>query len=148
MQPDLPDDIWNDLLVLHLAGEASGETRRLVEERLARDPAFAAAAERAREGDREARVEPSLLAASQAPAAQLERRALAATKRWLRLRQTLFGLALASLLIPFSFVADGRGIQYFALRDAPAAALPLLAASSFLWLAWFWVGHRTKATGL
>ena len=144
---NLHEDVWNDLLVLHLADEASDETRRLVEQRIASDPAFAAAAERARNDAPHFGTANAPFDASKAPA-DLERRALAKTKHWLLLRQTLFGLALATLLIPFSLGFNSSGLIYFALRDSPELSILLLAMSAALWLAWYWLKRQTRTTGL
>jgi hypothetical protein len=143
--PNLHEDVWNDLLVLHLADEASSETRRLVEQRIASDPAFATSAEKARTDASE--TPHDLLEASAAPA-NLERRALAKTKRWLLLRQTLFSLALTTCLLPFSLGFDRSGICYFALRDSPELSILLLTISAALWIAWYWLRRRTRTTGL
>lgn len=119
-------DVVLDLLPLYLAGEASADTRRLVDAFLATDPQLARIA-----GDGTA-APPRLPAADDTQA----RASLARTRRLLLRRQMAFGVALALTLAPFSFAFNGDRLAWAMWRDAPATATMCAAGAAICW-AWF-----------
>ncbi len=137
-------DVIRDLLPLYVAGEASAATRALVEERLAADPALARLAAEASALD--GRIGAGAEAA--APSAGTERRAFSETRRLLRLRSWLLGLALTATLMPLSFEFDAAGLHFLLLENAPAVASLSLAAGIGLWIAYARVSRRLRVTGL
>lgn len=137
--------VIRDLLPLYLAGEASPETRRLVEEHLAEDPELARLAAAAATADPEFQ---RLAAAGPLPPPTSGKAALDATRRLLRWRSWLLAGAIFTTLLPFSIYGSDRGIEFFLLRDAPATAALSLSAAAALWLAFWRLSRRLRVTGL
>src|SRR5689334_11531795 len=86
-------DVIQDLVVVYLSGEASADTRRLVEEYLAQDPEMAERVKGAQ----------SFTVPQAAPPPSLERRALDRTRQLLGRRNLLLWLALFLSYLPLSF---------------------------------------------
>jgi anti-sigma factor RsiW len=137
-------DVIRDLLPLYVAGEGSPATRALVEQGLADDPELARLVRELAAGDQ------SLADAARevAPAAGSERRALDATRRWLRRRSQLMALALAATLLPLSFSYGPEGLHFFVLEGTPWAVSVLWTAAVGLWIAYWHAGRRLRVTGL
>jgi anti-sigma factor RsiW len=140
----LHPDVLRDLLPVYLAGEASPATRALVEEHLARDPELARLVREAAEESFSGLAD--LPVAATAGTAQ--KAALDETRRALRLRSLLLGLAIAATLLPLSFVFDEGGLRFVLLSTAPEAASLLLAAALGLWIGFWRVSRRLSVTGL
>ena len=135
-------DVITDLLPAYLSGEASADTRAMVEEFLKSDPEFA---QQARSAQR-----PDLLRAAPVslPPGQ-ERIALARTKSLLRRRTWLLALALFFTAFPFSFVAESeRGLVWMMLRDFPAGAAASGVLALLCWAGYVMTHHRLRPTGL
>ena len=137
-------DVIRDLLPLYVAGEGSPATRALVEQELADDPELARLVREMTAGERSL----AEVAREVAPSAANERRALLATRRQLRRRSWLMGLAIAATLLPLSVQGDSEGVHFFVLEGAPWAASVLWSAAVALWIAYWHVGRRLKVTGL
>jgi hypothetical protein len=120
----LPRDVILDLLPLYMAGEASADTRRLVEAHLADDPDLARTV---RDG---AIIDPPRSTGVVSPDTQL--RSLLATRRRLRLRAWIVGLALFFTLFPFSFFHDGHETHWLWAK-APGVAVALGVVALALW---------------
>ena len=134
----ITQDVIADLLPLYKAGEASADTRLLVEAFLKADPGLM----RGRSVD-------DALKAAPAPAVERERRqALARTVYLLKRRQMFFAFALCFTLLPMSFVFSGEGITWLMWRDAPDAAQGLLAAAAVSWLLFLRARNQLRATGI
>jgi hypothetical protein len=137
----LPREVMNDLLAVYLAGEASPETRALVEERARDDEDFAAALRVA------ARVE--VRPAAERPSADLEIRSLKMTREFVRLRSVFLGMAIFFSLLPLSFVYSTQAGFRWLVWDTSAglgyASLALAAAS---WVAWYSMNRQVKRAGL
>src|SRR5258705_12913512 len=134
-------DVIRDLLPLHLAGEASADTRTLVEEFLKDDPEF----------ERSIAHEPGRLVAAEIPsvlAQESEMKTIEATKRMVRLQSVVFACAILFSLIPFSFGSiDSRGTHWM-WADAPAgAALSGLIGLS-CWTIYLTMRRTLRARGL
>jgi anti-sigma factor RsiW len=141
----LHPDVLRDLLPVYLAGEASPATRALIEEHLARDPELASLV-------REAAAE-NLSGLADLPVTPtgeptFEKAALDETRRALRLRSLLLGLAIAATLLPFSCVVDEDGLRFVLLSTAPEAVSLLLSAALCLWIGFWCVSRRLRVTGL
>ena len=122
---DITRNVITDLLPAYLSGDASPDTRALVEEFLRRDP------ELQRNLDEQRR-------ALSLPAAPLSRAheadALERTRRALRRRSWLLGFALAFTFAPLSCAFDTtRGLFFLLLRDATPVAGVLWAAAILFW---------------
>jgi len=134
-------DVIHDLLPAYLAGEASADSVALVDQFLLDDP------ELARE------VAP--LRANPLPATSVELRpdrekeTLNMTKRLLRSRGILMGLAIFFTLSPFSFRFDNGRITWQFLLNAPPLATALVwMAALGCWGGFLYVRRRLQGTGL
>jgi hypothetical protein len=137
-------DVVLDLMPLYLAGEASPDTRALVEDSLREDPALAA---RVRAGDRALIPDRPL-----APAPTTELASLLRTRRTLgRLRWTC---ALATTLTAISLAVrvefrDGRLTTFrFLVADEQLLFGTCLLAAATLWWLYFRMRRRARGTGL
>jgi hypothetical protein len=132
-------DVIYDLLPLYFAGQVSEDTKTLVADFFKADPEFGRMAERfaslitderrSREG------------------ARTEIAALGRTRRVVRYRNQLIGLAVAFSLMPFAF-GVGDGPAFFMLRDKPRLAVLFAVFAAVLWLGAFVTGRRSRQTGL
>ena len=136
---NITKDVINDLLPLYEAGEASADTRALVEAFLKADPGLL--------DDRS--VDASLKAVP-APASERDRRqALARTVYLLKRRQMFFAFALCFTLMPLSLAgSSSTGVTWMMWRDAPDAAGAFVAAAVVCWVFFLRARHQLRATGL
>jgi len=117
-------NVVNDILPLYEAGEASEDSRALVEEFLRENPDFQ------REIlERAARAESLLAQPFPSPGPNLEKATLERTRRFMRARGVMLSLAIACWVIPFSFAIDSHGLRWILWRDNPRLALLFLAWS-------------------
>ena len=133
-------DVITDLLPLYLAGEASGDTRALLEEYLRENPEFASTV-------REATARGAVLLDS-APVSGLatdqEKATLERVRRFNRRRTLLLALTFGCALTVLAFSFEGRQVRWVMLRDSPWQAL-LLMVSSFVCLAMYLsMGRRLR----
>jgi anti-sigma factor RsiW len=131
-------DVVRDLLTVCLAGEASADSRALVDEWLRSDPELARQAEAARRADL-----PPVPAAE--PTA--EKRALLKTKRRLRGRMILLGVAVYVTLLPLTVVFNSHGYRGLLIEDWPERIVVMVIAAG-LWIAFFATSKRLRASGL
>jgi anti-sigma factor RsiW len=134
-------DVVRDLLPVYLAGEASADTRRVVEDFLASDQGLAAEVAEAQ------RAELSL-PATPAPDQNAEKRALDATRQMLKHRTSTLATAIFFTLAPFTATFDGSGFRFVFLRDKPVIAIAWWATAAILWIAHIWFRKRTRVSGL
>ncbi len=133
-------DVARDLLTAVLAGEASADSRRLVEEFLARDPELAREAEALRAA--------LALPAPPARAPSAEKRTLDATRQLLKQRSATFAVALFFTLLPFSFVVQGSKVTFLLIRDAPVVGLVWWATAGVMWIWHLAIRRRLRVSGL
>jgi hypothetical protein len=137
----LPREVRNDLLTLYLAGEASAETRALVEEWAREDQEFAAAIEAA------ARLDVGH--APVKPAADLEIRSLKMTREFVRLRSVFMAMAIFFSLLPFSFAFGGEaGFRWLVWDTSPGLGVASVSLAVASWVAWYVMNQRVKRAGL
>ena len=132
-------DVITDLLPLYLAGEASADTRALLEIYLREHPDFAA--------DVRAHAERSaaLLAGSPAPPPpDHEKVTLERVRRFNRKRSYLLALAIAFTLIPFSFAFVGDDVRWVMVRDNPRQAVTLWLVAVACWICYVTMGRRVR----
>jgi hypothetical protein len=122
-------DIVADLLPAYLSGEASADTKALIDELAARDPAIAALVGSARDERTDGIPVPIVLPPN------LERDIVTRTRAVLRRRSWTLALALFFTALPFTFGFDSAGITFLMMRDQPGSRLFLLAA------AWLWFDY-------
>ena len=135
--------VVNDLLPLYQAGEASEDSRALVEEFLSGNPDFQREVlERAALADS---IPPQTLLS---PGPNVEKSALERTRRYLRARIVMLSLAIACWLIPFSFAFDGHGLRWILWRDNPGLAFCFIALSVVFAAAHTFLGWRLRRGGM
>jgi anti-sigma factor RsiW len=137
--------VVDDLLPAYFSGEASADTRALVEEYFRQDPAFELEARRAADAlNAIASAELSM------PDASSERAALKRAKRTLRIQAVLVAVAstftLNAISLGFSFeVAGGHlRVHWFAFTEQRIAVAVLLALSVIFWALYFRVRRRVR----
>ena len=125
-------DVVQDLLTVYLSGEATADTRALVEEWLRTDADLGRQVDEARRGG----LPPVTL-----PAPSVEQQALSRTKRGLRLRAITLGVAIyvSTLLLTVTF--NRHGFQGLMIQDWWERIL-LLAIAAGLWVAYFRMSRR------
>ncbi len=134
-------EIVKDLLPLYVSGEASPDSRVLVESFLREDPELARLADALRAEE----LAPAR-GASAPPGAGRE--ALSRAKSLLRRRTRLLAFALLFSGLPLTCAFDQTGVRFLLLRDAPALASASLAVASVLWIAYAVTVRRLRVTGL
>jgi hypothetical protein len=116
-------DVVTDLMPLYLAGDASADTTRLVEDFLAADGEFAAMVKQSAM----LRLEPL-----PGPPAGGEMRALLRTRRLVKRRSWYLGLAVACMLTPLTFFFNEHGLVWVMWRDSfPMAVFFWIWAAGF-----------------
>jgi hypothetical protein len=134
-------EIVLDLLPVYIAGDASADTRSLVEEFLAQDPELRALVESARN--------PRLPETPQVDELQsLEIKSLDRTRRLLNRKMWLFSFSLVFSLLPMSFIFDSHGIVFLMARDHPLIAGGSLLAALAGWIAYLDICRRLSMTGM
>jgi anti-sigma factor RsiW len=133
-------DVIQDLLPAYAAGEASADTVALVEEFLRQHPDMARAAESLRTNP--------FAGTDRMPAPDREKEALDMTRRLLRWRGILLGLAVFLTLFPFSFGFHNQRIVWRLLDMPPQIALLVCLAAMACWGGFIYVRRRLQGTGL
>ena len=129
-------DVVIDLLPAYLSGEASADTRALIEEVAAREPAVARLIESARrEGSEPMLQQPLVLPPD------LERETVSRTRSALQWRSWLLALAITCTLLPFSMAFGGGHASFVLFRDEPASRVLWLIAPVF-WSGYWALGRR------
>jgi anti-sigma factor RsiW len=131
-------DIVKDLLTVYLAGEASADTRTLVEEWLRTDPELARHAQQARSID---------LPVTPALPRTTEKRALDRTRRRLRARTVLFGTAVYVTTLPLSVTFGKNGFNGLLIDNWPERWV-VLAIAAMLWAFYVRAARRARVSGL
>ena len=134
-------EIVKDLLPLYVSGEASADTRALVEEFLREDQELARLADALR-------AEELAPARGESAPSGSGRAALSKTKGLLRRRTWTLALALFFTALPLSFDFGDAGLRFLLIRDAPALGAASLAVACALWIAYAVTVRRLRVTGL
>lgn len=136
---NLTPNVIRDLLTVYLAGDASADTRVLVEECLARDPALKAEADAATAGLQ--------LPPTPAPPTA-EKRALDKTRELMKTRTSTLVTAVLFTALPFTFTFSGGRITFVLFRDQPVIAGAWWLTAAVLWACHLWVRRRLAVSGL
>lgn len=132
-------DVITDLLALSLAGEASADSRALIESFLAQDREFA--------GIVAARAERPALEVAPAPLEpDVEMRTLRRARQLLNWRSVLIACGIFFGLFPVTFSAESRGPRWL-LLDSPAGAAFSAALAILSWGGYFWIRRVLRARG-
>jgi len=133
-------DVIRDLMPVYAAGEASADTRALVESAVRLDPDLAAMLAALRE-DAPALTPP-------APSRATDLVGVERTKGLLRQRTGFLAAAVVGTLVPFTFAFSGTDLRFFMLRDAPLVAVACLACALSFWIAYGVTVRRLRVRGL
>jgi len=134
--------VIDDLLPLYLEGEASADTRALVDAYLQQDEELGRLV-------RAAALERSALMTAHPETAlspDVERRALTQTRTVLRRQSWTLALAILMTVLPFTSGDLGEGGTFFMLRDMPQSAWLWVVAGA-LWLRYWWVRRTLRGAG-
>lgn len=129
-------DVVRDLLTIYLAGEATADTRTLVEEWLRGDPELARQAEGARR---------LTLPPVSAPARTTEKRALDRTRRYLRWRSVLLGFTIYVTTLPLSITFSSAGGYEGLLIDDWPERIVIMAIAAALWVVYWRMSRPMRA---
>jgi anti-sigma factor RsiW len=135
---EITREVIKDLLAVHLAGEASPDTRALIEDWLRTDPELARQVEQAKRSD---------LPAAPAPPPTTEKQALDRTRRQLRWRTILFGTAIYVSTLPFSVTFNRAGFRGLLIEDWSERGV-VIAAAIVLWAVYWRQSRRMRVSGL
>jgi anti-sigma factor RsiW len=138
---NVTDDVLNDLLTLYLAGEASADTRALIEERARREPAFAAKLEAARAVDLAATL-------PAAPPGDLELNALKQTRQAIFLRTLFWASGLFFSLLPLTVYGDANGAGFVFLGRHMGLVWAFWSVAAASWVAYYVMNRAVRHTGL
>jgi anti-sigma factor RsiW len=142
----LTRDVVADLLPAYLAGEASADTRALVEEFARGDSEFTRTLETQRRelaaGANALRQPPSTLSPDH------ELRTLVRTRRMAKRLRWLMGLALMFTAFPLSFTFEGSRVTFLLVRDVPLLAVACWLAAAIFWGMFLSTRRRLSAAGL
>jgi len=127
----ITQDVIKDLLTVYLAGEATADTRALIEDCLRTDPQLARRVNQARNAD--------LPTVPPLPPT-LEKRALDRTRRQLRWRAILLGSAIFVSMLPLSVTFNSEGFRGLLIEDWLWRAI-VIAVAGGLWIA-YWLTSR------
>lgn len=134
-------DVIRDLIPPFLAGEASADTRALVEQFLASDPEFA----------RTVVSEPARLAAAPIPhtlTQESEMKTIDETRRTVKLQSVVMACAMMFSALPFAFgFIDDRGVRWL-WSDAPLGALISGVIGLGFWAVYLGMRRALKVRGL
>jgi hypothetical protein len=124
-------EVVTDLLPIYFSGEASGDTKVLVEDYFRQDPDFERIARSAATPLETLRAAAPIAAGSEREKHDLE------SVRWrLQWRRVLFGLSLFLTLIPLSFYSHGHIVSPM-VRDAPWEAALYWTLAALFWFLYF-----------
>jgi hypothetical protein len=132
-------DVVKDLIVVYLSGEASADTRVLVESYLKTDPALASDVEAARGTGLG-------LPATHPPTAG--KQTLDATRQQLKNRTSTLVIAMVFTVLPLTFVFHGTTITFFLIRDAPIIGIAWWMTAAIMWTWHMRIRRRLRVSGL
>ena len=132
-------DIVKDLVAVYLAGDASADTRALVEAYLKTDPELARDVDAARGAS---------LGLPPTPTPTAEKQALEATRQQLKTRTQTLVVAMIFTVLPLTFAFEGTRITFFLIRDAPVIGAAWWVTAAIMWVCHAWLRRRLRVSGL
>jgi anti-sigma factor RsiW len=131
-------DVVKDLLTVYAAGEASSDTRALVEDWLRSDTELA---RQVKQADRVTLPEVPALPPT------LEKQALDRTRRHLRWRSVLLGFTIYVSTLPLSITFGRSGYEGLLIDNWPERIV-VVAIAVALWVIYWRVSRRMRVSGL
>jgi len=133
-------DVIIDLLPLYFSGEASIDTKDLVETYFDQNPDFAEEAKKSSE-----KIITNDIPVKLTKEDEME--SLNKTKKRIKLQSFLIGFAIFFTIAPFSF-AHMDDKFYVLLLDSPMTALTYGSIGILFWISYFIARNKTRVTGL
>ncbi len=133
-----------DLLPVYFTGEASPDTKDLIEDFVRENPEVSAAVEQQR---REFSGQRKLFESAGTPSADHELRTLARTRSLMERQKWSMAFALMLSAFPFSFVFSGSHLTFVLMRDQPLLAALLWCGAAILWAQYFLARRRLREKG-
>ncbi|MGH9729410.1 MAG: hypothetical protein ACRD33_04185 [Candidatus Acidiferrales bacterium] len=130
-------EVVTDLLPVYFSGEASGDTKVLVEDYFRGDPDFERIARSAATPLETLKSAAWPGAADGAAGAEKEKRGLESVRCELRTRRWFFGFALFFTLVPLAFSFTNGHIVSLMVRDAPWEAALYWSLAALYWFFYF-----------
>jgi hypothetical protein len=137
----MTDDVMNDLLTLYLAGEASADTRALVESHARQNAAFRSRVEAA------GALSPIRMPHN-GPPGDLELRTLNSTRKFIFLRTLFSAGAIFFTLLPLVFTFDARGVEFLVLGRHDGLVWSFWSIAAAAWAAWYAMHRQVRRVGL
>jgi hypothetical protein len=131
--------VVKDLIAVYLAGDASPDTRALVESYLRTDPELARDVETA--GGSTLGLPPT-----HTPTA--EKQALEATRQQIKARTSTLAVALIFTVLPLTFAFHGTTITFLLIRDEPVIGIAWWATAAVMWIWHVKIRRRLRISGL
>jgi hypothetical protein len=138
-------NVITDLLPVYLSGEASPDTKALIDEFLRTDPEFSGHVE---EHKREFNAQHQLLSVYAGPSQDHELQTLLRTRSLMERQKWALGFALMLTAFPFSFVFSGGHLTFMIVRDQPMLALAAWVGAAVLWIQYLIARRGLRVTGL
>jgi hypothetical protein len=125
---NVTSDVITDLLSIYFSGDASADSKALVEDYFRQHPDFERTAR-----DAAKPLDALWSVAPVAESSEHEKRGLEKVRSALRRRTLLFGVSLFLTLVPLSFQFTGGRINSLMVRDAPWEAALCWSLAAFAW---------------
>lgn len=138
---NVTDEVMNDLLTVYLAGEASADTKALLESHARHDAAFASRLEAARA------LSPIRIPHG-GPPSDLELRTLTETRRFIFLRTMLWAAGISFTLLPLVFTFDRRGVEFLVLGRHTGLMWSFWSLAAAAWTACYAMHRQVRRAGL
>lgn len=133
-------DVIIDLLPVYFSGEASTDTKKLVNNYFDQNPDFAAEAKKSSEQIITNDIPITLKKEN-------EMETINRTKKFIKIRSWLLGFAIFFTIAPFSF-AHMDDKFYVLLLDSPMTALIYGSIGILFWISYFIARNKLKTSGL
>jgi anti-sigma factor RsiW len=141
----ISENVVMDLLPVYLSGEASPDTKELIEEFLRQHPEFARVVE---EQKREFGGQRRLLEPAHELSSDHELQTLKETRSLIERQKWMLGVALMLTGFPFSFAFSGSHLTFILLRDQPLLAVVSWLGAAVLWIQYWNTRRRLRGAGL
>ena len=137
----ITEEVMNDLLTLQLSGEASADTKSLIESYARENPAFAARLDAA--------ARPPMFDGAAAPRPfDRELQVLAETRQFIFLRTLFVAAALLFSVVPFTFTFGSAGAHFLLLGRFPGMVWSSWSLAAASWAAAYVMSRRIRRVGL
>ena len=137
----ITEEVMNDLLTLHLSGEASADTKSLIESYARENPAFAARLDAAAR-------QPMFDSAAGPRPFDRELQVLAETRQFIFLRTLFAAAALLFTVVPFTFTFGSAGVHFLLLGRFPGMVWSSWSLAAASWAAVYVMSRRIRRAGL